>query len=161
MSKVVQDYLEKGLYGTPEIKPEEKKKFLGTYRERVVFVLTLKELTALTFDAFAKQQFQQYPDGQILLNAKIDIALQSHVMQLAQQNNMTFRMVDANEQGLSMDDIVLVYAVEHAINKEDISFQQVKPVQKQSVASPKKVEKESKRTFSSQLLNKLFGKELP
>lgn len=33
-------YLQQGIYGTPETKPEERNKFLGTLRERIELALT-------------------------------------------------------------------------------------------------------------------------
>ena len=35
----VDEYLQQGIYGIKEIKPEERKKYLGTLRERVIAVL--------------------------------------------------------------------------------------------------------------------------
>ncbi|WP_316252510.1 DUF1694 domain-containing protein [Bacillus aquiflavi] len=35
----VDDYLQKGIYGQKEIKPDERRKFLGTLRERVIVAL--------------------------------------------------------------------------------------------------------------------------
>ncbi|MDO7488647.1 DUF1694 domain-containing protein [Peribacillus frigoritolerans] len=40
----VEDYLEQGIHGPKEIKPGERREFLGTLRERVVIVLKKKSL---------------------------------------------------------------------------------------------------------------------
>lgn len=33
------DYLQKGMYGEKQLKPDEKRKYLGTFRERIVVAL--------------------------------------------------------------------------------------------------------------------------
>ncbi|MBP2966807.1 DUF1694 domain-containing protein, partial [Acinetobacter baumannii] len=38
--KDIQDYLDNGMYGAPQIRPDEVKKYLGTFRERVIFSMT-------------------------------------------------------------------------------------------------------------------------
>ena len=36
----LEEYLEQGIHGKKEINPEERRKFLGTIRERIVIALT-------------------------------------------------------------------------------------------------------------------------
>ena len=36
--------IENAIYGTPKIKPDEQRKYLGTFRERVCLTISVKEL---------------------------------------------------------------------------------------------------------------------
>lgn len=44
MSDELQNHMNKGMYGTPQINPDERRKYLGTFRERVDVVITFEEL---------------------------------------------------------------------------------------------------------------------
>ncbi|MEG0285924.1 MULTISPECIES: YueI family protein [Vagococcus] len=132
-SKNVQDYLDNALYGTPEIKPDEKRKYLGTFRERVVFVMTLSEAEQTSFKQFCLDKFKEYPNGTLLINANIPMAIQNRIMKIAQQVNIGFRMVDTDISTVSKEEIVIVFAVDTAINIDDISVK--KDQIKQKIAS--------------------------
>lgn len=120
-SKNVQDYLDNALYGAPEIKPDEKRKYLGTFRERVVFIMTLSEAEQVSYQSFCQDKFKEYPSGTLLINANSPLTIQNRLMQQAQQAHVNFRMVDTDIKQLKTEDIVIVFAVETAINLEDIS----------------------------------------
>ena len=44
MSKNIDDYIQQGIYGPRETKPDERRKFLGTIRERIVIALTQEQV---------------------------------------------------------------------------------------------------------------------
>jgi len=44
VGKKIDDVLKEGLYGKKELKPEERKRFLGTFRERVEGALTISQV---------------------------------------------------------------------------------------------------------------------
>lgn len=153
--KDVQDYLDKGMYGTPQIKPDEKKKYLGTFRERVVFILTAEEMTNHQFDTFCQEQFNSYPEGHILINANVDMDIQNRFMQLAQKTGRSFRLVDTDEATISNDDIALVYAVDTAINIDNIRASIRSSKKSLRATSPRQTESKSSKPF----FKKLFSKE--
>ena len=119
--KDVQDYLDNALYGTPQIKPDEQRKYLGTFRERVVFVLTTEEAKKSIFDSFSLKQFTDFPNGTLLIDANCDVASQNRLMSLAQRKNIEFKFVDRDENALVDDEIAIVYALDTPIDREDIS----------------------------------------
>ena len=41
----LQEHLNNGLYGTPQLHPDEQRKYLGTFRERVSLTITFKEFS--------------------------------------------------------------------------------------------------------------------
>ncbi|MGX7025619.1 DUF1694 domain-containing protein [Vagococcus hydrophili] len=135
--KDVQDYLDNALYGTPQIKPDEQKKYLGTFRERVVFVLTTEEAKKAIFDSFSLKQFTDFPNGTLLIDANCDVTSQNRLMSLAQRKNIEFKFVDRDEDALSEDDIAMVYALSTPINREDISVKNNNDYNKKTTNEPK------------------------
>lgn len=115
--KKLEDYLNEGIYGPKELKPDEKRKYLGTYRERVLLALYkkdiyrkrgIKEITALK---------ETYPDAIMLLNDKMNINILRPYRQLAMDLNFSYTYV-RNET--TDTEYGLIIALEYAIDKEDI-----------------------------------------
>lgn len=140
VQKDIQDYLDKGLYGAPQLKPDEQRKYLGTFRERVVFIITSEESKKLSYDAFCLEQFTNYPNGTLLIDANTPLAIQNHFMKLAQQKSINFKMVDTEIDKLTPEDIALVFAVDTAIDLEDISVKD-NTHKKTTTSKPQKDEK--------------------
>nr|WP_290032754.1 DUF1694 domain-containing protein [Ligilactobacillus cholophilus] len=46
MTDQLQEHLNKGMYGTPQLKPDEQRKYLGTFRERVDLTMTFAQLNS-------------------------------------------------------------------------------------------------------------------
>lgn len=150
--KDIQDYLDKGLYGAPQIKPDEVRKYLGTFRERVVFSMTCEEAKGSSHDSFCLEQFKQYDSGTLSINANSPLEIQNHYMKLAQQIGINFKMVDTELGTVGPDDITIVFAVDYAINLEDISVKSMNKNPKQILPS-KTIEKKTKK---QNLLKRLF-----
>lgn len=113
----VDEYLQNGIYGTKQIKPEERKKFLGTLRERIVVVLTKSQVMERGVYPEMETCMDENPDAIMLLNGDLDYSFLSDYIHLARKKDISFSIV-ANQN--SKTDIGLVLAYEHAINKEEI-----------------------------------------
>lgn len=148
--KDIQDYLDKGMYGAPKIKPDEQKKYLGTFRERVVFIMRYDEAQKKEFDNFCLGRFKDYPEGTLLINANCPLNIQNHFMKLAQEKAINFRLVDTDESTLSPDDITMVFSIDSPTNIEDIS---VKEVVKKKISNVVTNTTPEKKGFFSRLFN--------
>lgn len=137
--KDVNDYLEKGLYGSPQIKPEERKKYLGTYRERVFLAITLTEITESDTLSLFKKELAEHPGQLILLNSLLSATVQQTYMQLAQKTNTPFKIINT-EQDKTCTDIGIVYSADSAIDIADITLNHLRtPADKQTPAPTKKL----------------------
>ena len=117
--KTVDDYLQEGIHGAKEIKPEERREFLGSLRERVVVALGQKTVfenkVPPAFDDILKNN-----TGAVLyLNGHIDYTYLSKYVKLAESRKVQFKIV-LNKDYNSPHGAVLAYG--YAINKEDISL---------------------------------------
>lgn len=120
--KDVNDYLEKGIYGGPQIKPEEKNKYLGTYRERIFFALTTTEMALPDSLNLIKHKLTENPNHQLLINGDIDFDLQCSFMAVAKKTHTEFKIVNP-EGAAKKSEIGLVYCSTDAVNITNISLQ--------------------------------------
>lgn len=128
------DYLQKGIYGIKQTKPEERKKFLGTLRERIVVALTIGQVMERGIYPEVKQQMIKHPEAYLLINGAIDYSHISDYIKCARTLDTAFSIVTNKEHET---DIGLVLTYDYAIDKEEIyiSSQQQPNV---TVKAPKK-----------------------
>lgn len=123
--KDVNDYLEKGLYGSPQIKPEEKARYLGTFRERIFLAATLEELRDTSHFPLIKKAITANPGHQLLLNDSLDSASKHTYMALAQKTGCPFKIITTTQQS-NPTEIGLVYCTDQAVDVADISLANLK-----------------------------------
>lgn len=140
----VQSHLDKGMYGTPLVNPEEQHKYMGTFRERCYLSMTVAEMK----DPINKENFlkeiEKQPDVTVLLNGSLPLTIQNQYIQLATKQNVRFTIVndyvsdDPNSFGL-------LVAAKEAVNEPVIDVEKKYP--KQESLSPK--EQPKKKVFGN------------
>lgn len=115
--QTVDEIIMNGIKGTPEIKKEEKNKFLGTYRERVEIALTTGQVMKSTIYSEVTGILQTTKNIDLLLNGDVSYQYLSKYIQIANKFHVPFSIVQNNE---SNTDIGLVIANKTAIDKENI-----------------------------------------
>lgn len=113
----LEDYLEQGMYGPKQIKPDERKKFLGTLRERVVIALTKGQVMEPGIYPQVAEQMKEHPGTTLLLNGSISYSFLSDYIQAAKQAGIPFSIVSRNG---SHTNLGLVLASPDAIDLENI-----------------------------------------
>jgi uncharacterized protein YueI len=111
------EILQQGMYGPKEIKPEERKRFLGTLRERIVIALTQAQVREKGIYPEIEKAIKENPKAHLFLNGQMEYEAVSKYSKIASKFNMPFTMV--NNQGVETD-IGLVLAYNYAVDKEDI-----------------------------------------
>ena len=97
----LQEHLNNGLYGTPQLHPDEQRKYLGTFRERVSLAITFKEfsnnqnacLTAI------KQEISSSTEEElsIKINGQLSSDIIDKIIQISKENNTKFEyLADAS-----------------------------------------------------------------
>lgn len=144
MSKqTVEDVLQKGIYGKKEIKPEERKKYLGTLKERVVIVLTQGQVREKTVYPEIVRLLKEHQSATVLLNGAMNYSEISKYISLASKNKVAYKIVTSNEH---VSDLGLVLAYDTAIDQDVIT---IEPRIKEEAV------KQRKQSFFSKLANKL------
>lgn len=121
--KTVDDYLQEGIHGAKEIKPEERKEFLGSLRERVVVALGQKIVFENKIPPAFEEILRSHTEAVLYLNGHISYTYLSKYVKLAESAKVQFKIV-MNKDYNSPHGAVLAYG--HAINKEDISLPEEK-----------------------------------
>ncbi|MCA1056142.1 YueI family protein [Rossellomorea aquimaris] len=143
----IDDYLENGMYGQKQTKPDERRKFLGSLRERVVIALTQNQVREKKVYKEVEESLKEHKGAKLLLNGNMHYSYLTKYIKLAGQYGVSFSMVTNKE---TETEIGLLLAYDHAIDKEEIyvTKQPDKPVNK---SKPK-----NKKGLFSSIKKKLF-----
>lgn len=144
----VEDYLEQGIYGPKEIKPGERKEFLGTLRERVVIVLKKSQVFELNVYPEIEQMMKRHPHSNLFLNGQMDYQYLGKYIKLAMSHNIPYKIVLNKDHD---SDLGLVLAEKNAINKEEIY------IEKQNHAI-QVIKKKSVKAFFKRWVKKVLNK---
>ncbi|MFJ7638079.1 YueI family protein [Peribacillus sp. NPDC097225] len=150
MSRKVEDYLEQGIYGTKEIKPGERREFLGTLRERVIIVLTKSQVFENNIYPEIENRMKQYPRANLLLNGQMDYQYLGKYIKLSNQYKIPYKIVLNKEYN---SDLGLVLAEKNAIDKGNIYIEKEKEKSK-----PKTVKKNSLKARIKRYVKKVLKK---
>lgn len=113
----VDEYLKQGIYGMKEVKPDERKKFLGTLRERVVAVLYQSQVSEKVIYPEIVQLIKKHPKACLFLNGNMTDAYLSKYVELATLHKIRYKIVFNKDYNT---DLGLVLAEDTAINQENI-----------------------------------------
>lgn len=113
------EYLQQGMYGAKEVKPDERRRFLGTLRERVVVALTKPEVRRKQIAGEFKRLLEEHKEARLYLNGHMEYRAISKYIQLADQMSIEYKVV-TNKDYDSRYGLVLAY--DYAIDKEEITL---------------------------------------
>lgn len=115
-------HMDKGLYGTPEINPDEQRKYLGTFRERVYATMTVAELRQDGYLAEWQQEMHDHPDAALFLNGNLNVDGFTPYIKLAKQYNLPFSLKTEDRFGTTLDDIALELVNKSAVNIDELDI---------------------------------------
>jgi uncharacterized protein YueI len=113
----VDEVLQQGIYGPQETKPDERRKYLGTLRERIIVALNKSQVAEAKVYPQVEQTMREYPGAQLLLNGDMNYEELSKYVKLAAKNKIEHTIVTNKEHDT---EIGLVLAMNQAIDKEEI-----------------------------------------
>ncbi len=136
--------------GENRLNPDEQRQYMGTFRERVVLVLSFEQAVSSQlekqFEALAKQLIMDYQPLFLKLSPKLSDSLQIHYMKIGQQLGITVSIID---EKIADSPYAMVFHTDRALNKESIQLEECFP--HFVTQAPKK--EETKPSF----WKKLFG----
>ncbi|WP_440896898.1 YueI family protein [Amphibacillus sp. Q70] len=124
MGKNIDDYLNEGIHGTRQTNPDERRKFLGSLRERAAFVLTSEQITNKIGLNDLNQKLAEHPDAQLLLNGLVPFEKLNPYRHLAIKHDISYTIID-EKNNTSAYGLVLCY--DHAVDIEEIHFKEKQP----------------------------------
>ncbi|TXC93035.1 DUF1694 domain-containing protein [Metabacillus litoralis] len=122
----IDEYIQQGIYGAREINPDERRQFLGTLRERVVVVLTKKQVREKGTYQEVEELMNKNQEATLFLNGKMNYTFLSDYIKLANKTGNKF-LISTDKQNET--DLGLVLAYDYAIDKENIYI--TKSIEKQ------------------------------
>ena len=117
VNKNVEDYLQEGIYGQKQNKPEERNMYLTTLRERVEIALTIGQVMQSNVYSEVAGSMRPSQSLQLLLNGSIAYPHLSKYIKLANEKNVPFTIVQ-NKDTKTPIGLVLTHAT--AVDKEQI-----------------------------------------
>ncbi|HLS60273.1 MAG TPA: YueI family protein [Virgibacillus sp.] len=129
-NKSVDDYLTDGIYGVQRPKEVERRKYLGTLRERIVLVLTIGQVMQDAGITELNQAMKSHPNTQLLLNGEVASRFLMEEKRLADKHQIPYTMV-TNTEFKTKVGAVLTY--DHAVNIEDVYLEDVETEKKKAV----------------------------
>lgn len=89
----VEKYLKDNVFGKPQLKPDEKNKFLGNFQERVAIALTIAQAKSLENQKIVKKVMADNPKSHMYINGNMDQATVGEYIALAAGENYKFTII--------------------------------------------------------------------
>ena len=121
MADDIQDYLKSHVFGQPQLKPDEKRSFLGNFRERVALALTIQQLRTVKAESLVRNVLTRYPGLRIYINGRMGKTLINRYLKVAVELDYPFTILAQNgmrvSQPLTEQDFGLVIASTQKITR--------------------------------------------
>lgn len=118
------DRIQTAMHGTPKLHPDEQRKYLGTFRERVDVAVTVYQLKRAHYVDEMTQAFTTHPDYKLYINGNLDQDFIGPYIKAASQANIQFTIKTDDIYRTGDDDYALVFTASTAINQDVIDVQQ-------------------------------------
>lgn len=116
--KKLEQIIQQGIYGTPEIKPEEQQLFLGTYAERVRMALTNGQVYKKGMYDEALKLMDKHKDVRMLVNGNLPYSSYNNYIKAANDKKIPFTV----HNDFHATPVGIVFTADHAIHMEDTMF---------------------------------------
>lgn len=154
----LQEHLNNGLYGTPQLHPDEQRKYLGTFRERVSLTITFKEfsnnqnacLTAI------KQEISSNTEEKlsIKINGQLSSDIIDKIIQISKENNTKFEyLADASFSHDDDANAIVICSSKSALHIENIDVESKYHELFERKSEEKNDPEEDKKGFLSKLFD--------
>lgn len=101
MSDDLNDFIKSHAYGVPQLRPDEKRAFLGNFRERVAMAVTVRQLHTDAIFTLLDSVLTRYPQYRIYLNGRMSEPLINRYMQQALAHHYPFTVMA--QSGMRVD----------------------------------------------------------
>lgn len=141
----LQKHLDHARYGTKLLNPDEQRKYMGTFRERCYLTMTIAQMKISKNQTNFVNELKLHENTTILLNGEMDQSLQKKYIQLCQQHNQAFTIVNDGVSN-TPESFGLLVTSTTAVNQPIVDIEKKYP--SNTVLSPTE-----KKTFWSRLFH--------
>ncbi|CAK1247579.1 DUF1694 domain-containing protein [Fructobacillus fructosus] len=120
----VNERLEQNQTGNgPSLKPDEKRLYLGTYRERVILAIKTSQVNSEQAKQVLADKLAQYPNATLLIDQNHAGAAYIDYLQLAIKSGNQYSLLSNNETSKQTEDPYAIVLADHgAVNLEHIEL---------------------------------------
>lgn len=114
MAEDLSEFIKSHAFGVPQIKPDEKRAFLGNFRERVAMAVTVKQLADARMYYLLDEVLTKYPQYRLYLNGRMPSDMVDQYMEQALRHNYPFTIMAQSgmrvQHGVAQNDFGWVLA---------------------------------------------------
>ncbi|MBM6753324.1 YueI family protein [Lactobacillus alvi] len=122
----LEQHLNASLYGVPELKAVEKRKYLGTFRERVYLTIKVTQLSTDWLPVFEKEIVKS-ADRLVLINGNLDDRLIRPYLRVAAQHQVNFTLKTGSEYQITPESLAIVITASTAVNLAEVDIAKLYP----------------------------------
>lgn len=115
----LQEHMNKGMYGTPQLKPDEKRKYLGTFRERVSLTITFEQLKDPQALVDLKEELTKHPDLYVIINGQLEQKILTSLLKIVKEANVSFTLNTDRSLTTCSDALAVVVCAKKTALHED------------------------------------------
>ncbi|RMC48675.1 YueI family protein [Lactobacillus sp. ESL0228] len=112
---------------TPQTKPDERRRFLGSLRERVFVRMSNSEVQNPKLRKLFLDNFSNYLNYEVLINGNIDDAFLNQIEASCGKYDIAFTLINNETARTNPEDTAILVVAKTAINKMRIEINQVFP----------------------------------
>lgn len=139
-------HVQAGLYGTPQVNPDEQNHYLGNFRERVYALQTREHVGESQYMQAWEKQFSKYPEATLYLNGHLDRDTLDKFIKLASRYKLRFTL--KTDEVYNHSDVMVVLAAKFAVHQDIVDINELISKQTQSIQKP---ESETKKPWYKKL----------
>lgn len=128
----VDQRLQNGIYGTPKIKPDEQRRYMGTFRERVRLTVSVAEIKQQDWTSAVNQELHAHPDCLLIINGNISDSFTHPYLSLANSLNVSFTFKTGTDIKTDDDAFALVFTDSKAVYEHPVDVAKKYPQGKTS-----------------------------
>lgn len=141
MTEDISDRLKQASNGPLQTRPDERRRYLGSLRERVFVRLSNQDFANPDLVKVFLDHFDDYQDLTILINGKItENNAVNQIEAKASKTNIPFTLVSDNSAKTGLEDTAVLVVAKEALNRNRIEIGQVYPPEfpKTELTAPKR-----------------------
>ena len=143
--------IDNAIYGPPKIKPDEQRKYLGTFRERVCLTISVAELQERNWSFAVSKELRRGIGNQVFLNGNLPHAELRDYIKSATAANANFTLKTEPEFRTDPDSLAVVVAAKTAVYQLPVDIKKRYP---NTQVQPSTNQEPSKKHFWKKLFKR-------
>ncbi|MCC4368984.1 YueI family protein [Limosilactobacillus reuteri] len=122
-----QQRIDNAVYGTPKIKPDEQRKYLGTFRERICLTISVQELHEQDWTRALTAELDRGIGNLVFINGNLPHDEIHPYIQTAAKDNAQFTLKTDPEYKTDQDSLAVVVAAKTAVYQSPVDVKKRYP----------------------------------